>query len=226
MVFTVPVLACAGAGSSTRTGSTSGLPWLTRAYFVAYTAGQVLPTVARRGRGARRRDDAPASRARRPWSRGRCCSSAASGARRRVALGAIGIPALDRRVRRERVPLDRRVSSSSGRSCSGSSSSRVRPDRFFGARASSRAPAARPGSCGLLRGRAPLPRPSAAASGGLVAVTLACTRCACSRSGPAAKAVGIDLDPRIYYVFGPLLLARSCSCRSRSTGSRCARPSS
>ena len=44
MFVTVPVLACAGAGSLPPTESTSGVPWLTRAYFVAYTAGQVLPT--------------------------------------------------------------------------------------------------------------------------------------------------------------------------------------
>ncbi len=35
---------CAGAGCSRRTASRSACRWLTRAYFVAYTAGQVLPT--------------------------------------------------------------------------------------------------------------------------------------------------------------------------------------
>ncbi len=35
---------CAGSGCSPRRGCAERLPWLTRAYFVAYTAGQILPT--------------------------------------------------------------------------------------------------------------------------------------------------------------------------------------
>src|SRR5512134_2465246 len=44
MVFTVPVLALRWGRLLAAHGIHERLPWLTRAYFVAYTAGQVLPT--------------------------------------------------------------------------------------------------------------------------------------------------------------------------------------
>ena len=44
MVFTVPVLALRWDRLLRAQGIYESLPWLTRAYFVAYTAGQVLPT--------------------------------------------------------------------------------------------------------------------------------------------------------------------------------------
>jgi uncharacterized protein (TIRG00374 family) len=44
MVFTVPVLAARWDRLLRAHGIEEGLPWLTRAYFVAYAAGQVLPT--------------------------------------------------------------------------------------------------------------------------------------------------------------------------------------
>lgn len=44
MVFTVPVLAMRWGWLLRAQGIEEGLAWLTRAYFVAYTAGQILPT--------------------------------------------------------------------------------------------------------------------------------------------------------------------------------------
>jgi glycosyltransferase 2 family protein len=44
MVFTVPILAARWGWLLRAHGISEGLRWLTRAYFVAYTAGQVLPT--------------------------------------------------------------------------------------------------------------------------------------------------------------------------------------
>src|SRR5207244_684598 len=44
MVLTVPVLAARWGRLLRAHGIAERLPWLTRAYFVAYTAGQVLPT--------------------------------------------------------------------------------------------------------------------------------------------------------------------------------------
>ena len=44
MVLTVPVLALRWGWLPRAQGMEERLPWLTRAYFVAYTAGQVLPT--------------------------------------------------------------------------------------------------------------------------------------------------------------------------------------
>jgi len=44
MVVTVPVLALRWGWLLRAHGIAEGVPWLTRAYFVAYTAGQVLPT--------------------------------------------------------------------------------------------------------------------------------------------------------------------------------------
>ena len=44
MVFTVPILAWRWGRLLDAHGIHEGLPWLTRSYFVAYTAGQILPT--------------------------------------------------------------------------------------------------------------------------------------------------------------------------------------
>src|SRR5688500_15727454 len=44
MVFTVPALAWRWGRLLTAHGIHEHMPWLTRAYFVAYTAGQILPT--------------------------------------------------------------------------------------------------------------------------------------------------------------------------------------
>jgi glycosyltransferase 2 family protein len=44
MALTVPVLAARWGWLLAAQGIDEGLPWLTRAYFVAYTAGQLLPT--------------------------------------------------------------------------------------------------------------------------------------------------------------------------------------
>ena len=107
MVVTVPVLALRWGWLLASHGIHERVPWLTRAYFVAYTAGQVLPTVARRRRGAGRRDRAPASgaddghhgnRAARAWAR---WSRDRSRSVRSASCSRVG------RVRRERVPVAR-----------------------------------------------------------------------------------------------------------------------
>ena len=58
------------------------LRWLLRAYFTAYTAGQVLPTSVG-GDGMRIFETTSATRARAARSPGRCCSNGRSAARRR-----------------------------------------------------------------------------------------------------------------------------------------------
>ena len=99
------------------------LGWLTRAYFTAYTAGQVLPTSI--GGDAMRifETTAAAPRARRA---GRRLGAARAGARRRghARAGGDRLRARDRALRRRRLPLGRARASSSRRSSSASCSSR------------------------------------------------------------------------------------------------------
>ncbi len=63
MFVTVPVLAWRWGRLLEAHGIYERVPWLTRAYFVAYTAGQVLPTAAGRRCGAGRGDRAHGTRA-------------------------------------------------------------------------------------------------------------------------------------------------------------------
>ena len=202
MVVTVPVLALRWGWLLAAHDIHERVPVAHRAYFVAYTAGQVLPTslggdavrvvetTPAPGPGDGRHGHGPA-RARARWCRYR------RPRRDRV-------PALDRRVRRQRVPVARRASSSSGRWCSASSSSRARP-----AASATDAAAAR-----TLRLEKPLRRfyegihhyrGRPGLLGKVLAVTFVVQAVRILAIWAAARAVGIDLDPRIYYVFGPLL---------------------
>ena len=82
------------------------VPWLTRAYFVAYTAGQILPDLDRRRRDADLRDLAPASRER--WcDRGIVLLERALGGAATLAARRDRVRARDRPLRRRRLPLDR-----------------------------------------------------------------------------------------------------------------------
>ena len=83
VVVTVPVLALRWGWLLAAHDIFERVPWLTRTYFVAYTAGQVLPTSLggdARSASSRRHDG---TRGGRRSSRGPCSSSAASEARRR-----------------------------------------------------------------------------------------------------------------------------------------------
>ena len=70
--------------------------------------------------------------------------------------------------------------------------------------AAPRAAPAREAAAPLLRGRPPLPG-HPRLLGKVLGVTLAVQAVRILSIWASAKAVGIDLDPRIYYVFGPLL---------------------
>ena len=205
MVLTVPVLALRWGWLLAAHGIHERVPWLTRAYFVAYTAGQVLPTslggdavrvveTTRRhpGRGDGRHGN------------GRC-SSAGSAARRRSRSARSASCSRSASTTSART-CGSRGSSSSGRSCSAflffarSARPLLRTDA-----AAARAAPARRAAAPLLRGRPPLPRPSGPAREGARGHASRVQAVRILAIWAAAKAVGIDLDPRIYYVFGPLL---------------------
>ena len=168
--------------------------------------------VARGRRCARRRDGAPAPRTRDGGYRDRCSSSGASAARRPCSSARSG-------------SCSRSADTTSARTC-GSRAVRLRHDRprlpllraLGSAAASSDAAAARAApprraAAPVLRGRAPLPRPAAPARE-VVAVSLVVQAVRILAIWAAARAVGIELDPRIYYVMGRCS-SSSCSCRSR-----------
>ena len=81
---------CGGSGCSPRSGSQDRLGWLTRAYFVSYTAGPDPAHVDRRRRDAHLRDLATPPGSHGGHHRRSCCSSAGSAARPPSLLGAIG----------------------------------------------------------------------------------------------------------------------------------------
>ena len=184
-------------------GMRERLPWLTRAYFVSYTAGQILPTVDRRRRGADRRDVAPASRTARRISAIVLLERALGGAAT-VLLGAVGfLLAIGRYDVGAYLWIE-------GAFVLGT----ILLAFLFFARS------ARP----LLRLSAPLLARAAARAAGArrstTASTPSATAPACSSGSSlftvaiqavrvlaiwaTARAVGIDLSPRIYYVMGPL----------------------
>ena len=72
-------------------GVHESVAWLTRAYFVSYAVGQVLPDLGRRRRLAHLRDVAASSRAGSRRSPARSCSSVRSAERSRSCSRAIGL---------------------------------------------------------------------------------------------------------------------------------------
>ena len=211
---TVPVLARAGAGCSPRTAIHERVPWLTRAYFVAYTVGQVLPTSLGGRRGARRRDDTAPPREsdrrhRDGAARARCSAARRPRARRHR------LPALDRPVRRERLPLAR------GRL-------RLRDDRprvsLLRALGPSARCAGRNRSCvrlrletpasALLRGHPSLPRASASARQGARRHARGAGGADPRRSGRPRKR-SASTSTRASTTSSARCCSSSCSCRSR-----------
>ena len=106
MVVTVPVLALRWGWLLASHEIHERVPWLTRAYFVAYTAGQVLPTSlggdAVRVVETTRRHPGRATVVTGTVLLERGLGGAATRCARRDR-----VPALDRRVRRQRVPVAR-----------------------------------------------------------------------------------------------------------------------
>ena len=184
-------------------GMEDSFAWLTRAYFVSYTASQVLPTSI--GGDAMRVYE---TARRHPGRTGDVTAiillERGLGGAGTVLLGAIGFVLARRPLRRRRVPLARGA---------------VRP-RHARARLpllrTLRAPAARAlaaaapppprraSAARALRRRPPLPRAPPARSLVVFVFTTAIQAVRILSIWAAARAVGIDLGPRIYYVMGPL----------------------
>jgi len=203
MVLTVPVLALRWGWLLAAHDIDERLPWLTRAYFVAYTAGQVLPT-SLGGDAVRVVETTRRHTGRATVVTGTVLLERGIGGAATVVLGAVGfvlsIGAFDvsaylwleglfvfgtialgflffarsaRPVLRRTEPILRRL----------------RLDA-------------------LLRGfyeSIHHYRAHPHLLGKVFALTLAVQAVRILAIWAAAKAVGIDLDPRIYYVFGPLL---------------------
>jgi uncharacterized membrane protein YbhN (UPF0104 family) len=179
------------------------VPWLTRAYFVAYTAGQVLPT-SLGGDAVRILETGRRHPGRTTVITGTVLLERGLGGAATVALGAVGfllsIGAYDVSAylwlegvfvfgmlllgflffARSARPLLRRVQPLLGRL------RLERPVRHFYE------------GVHHFRGRPRL-------LWTVLAVTVAVQAVRILAIWAAARAVGIDLDPRIYYVFGPLL---------------------
>ena len=158
---------------------------------------------------------------------GSCCSSARSAARRRSRSAAVGLRARGRPLRRRRLPLDRGALRRRRRSCSRSCSSRARVRPLLARLAPLLA--ARRGSSGPC---APSTRRSTRTATtprllvGVFVLTLAVQAVRVLAIWAAAEAVGIDLSVARLLRDGAAASSSCCSCRSRSTGSRCARRSS
>jgi uncharacterized protein (TIRG00374 family) len=204
MVFTVPVLAFRWGRLLAAHGIHERLPWLTRAYFVAYTAGQVLPT-ALGGDAVRVVDTTRRHPGRATVVTGTVLLERGLGGAATVLLGAVGfllsIGEYDVSAylwveglfvfgtivlgflffARSARPLLRRVEPLL---------ERIRlaglMRRFYE-------------GVHHYRGRPRL-------LGALFALTVAVLAVRVLAIWACARAVGIDLDPRIYYVFGPLYL--------------------
>ena len=203
MVGTVPVLALRWGWLLAAHDILERVPWLTRAYFVAYTAGQVLPT-SLGGDAVRVVETTRRHPGRATVVTGTVLLERGLGGAATVALGAVGfllsIGEYDvsaylwlegvfvfgtlvlgflffarsaRPLLRRTQPLLRRFGLE-------------KPIRHFYE------------GVHHYRGRPGL-------LGKVLAVTLAVQAVRILSIWAAAKAVGIDLDPRIYYVFGPLL---------------------
>jgi uncharacterized protein (TIRG00374 family) len=203
MVVTVPVLALRWGWLLAAHGIHERVPWLTRTYFVAYTAGQVLPT-SLGGDAVRVVETTRRHAGRATVVTGTVLLERGLGGAATVALGAVGfLLSIGEYDVSAYLWLE-------GVFVFGTL---VLGFLFF-------ARSARP----LLRRTQPLLRrlrlegpirdfyegihhyrghPSLL--GQVLAVTFAVQAVRILSIWAAAKAVGIDLDPRIYYVFGPLL---------------------
>jgi len=175
MVVTVPALALRWGWLLAAHDILERVPWLTRTYFVAYTAGQVLPT-SLGGDAVRVVETTRRHPGRATVVTGTVLLERGVGGAATVALGAVGFLFFARSARpllRRTQPLLERLRLEA-------------PLRHFyeGIHHYRRHP-------GVL--------------GKVLAVTLAVQAVRILSIWAAAKAVGIDLDPRIYYVFGPLL---------------------
>jgi uncharacterized protein (TIRG00374 family) len=203
MVATVPVLALRWGWLLAAHAIHERVPWLTRAYFVAYTAGQVLPT-SLGGDAVRVVETTRRHPGRATVVTGTVLLERGLGGAATVALGAIGfllsigqydvsaylwlegVFVLGTLVlgflffARSARPLLRRTQSLLARF------RLERPLRHVYE--------------GIYHYRG---RPALLAK--VLAVTFAVQTVRILGIWAAAKAVGIDLDPRIYYVFGPLL---------------------
>ncbi|HXG75774.1 MAG TPA: lysylphosphatidylglycerol synthase transmembrane domain-containing protein [Gaiellaceae bacterium] len=203
MLGTVPVLAARWGWLLRAHGIAERLPWLTRAYFVAYVAGQVLPT-SLGGDAVRVLETSRRHPGRTALVTGTVLLERGLGGAATVLLGAVGfLLSLGRYeigaylwlegafvlgtlvlafvfFARSARPLLRRLEPLLAR---------VRLDRVLRAFYE---------GVHHYRGR---PRLLAL----VLAVTLAVQAVRILAIWAAARAVGIDLDPRIYYVFGPLL---------------------
>ena len=204
MVFTVPVLAWRWGRLLAAHGIREELPWLTRAYFVAYTAGQILPT-SLGGDAVRVVDTTRRHPGRATVVTGTVVLERGLGGAATVLLGAVGflLSIGDYDVSaylwveglfvcgtivlgflffaRTARPLLRRVEPLLVRL----RLARVSRAFYEGVH--------------HYRGRPRL-------LGGMFALTLAVLAVRVLAIWACARAVGIDLDPRIYYVFGPLYL--------------------
>jgi glycosyltransferase 2 family protein len=203
MMVTVPVLAARWGWLLAAHEIHERVPWLTRAYFVAYTAGQVLPT-SLGGDAVRVVETTKRHPGRATIVTGTVLLERGLGGATTVALGAIGfllsIGQYDVSAylwlegafvlgtlvlgflffARSARPMLRRTQSALGRI------RLERPVRHFYE------------SIHHYRGRPGL-------LGKVLVVTFAVQAVRILAIWASAKAVGIDLDPRIYYVFGPLL---------------------
>ena len=179
------------------------MPWLTRAYFVAYTAGQVLPT-SLGGDAVRVVETTRRHPGRATVVTGTVLLERGLGGAATVALGAIGFLLSIGDTTSART-CGSKGCSSSGRWRSASSSSRARRGRFSDARSRCSSGSASTSHCAASTKASITTAAVRACSGRCVAVSFCVQAVRILAIWAAARAVGIDLDPRIYYVFGPLL---------------------
>ena len=207
-----------------RTASTTALPWLTRAYFTAYAAGQILPTsiggdamrifeTTRRHPGQRRPDrglGAARARARRRRD---------ARARRRRAR------ARDRPLRRRRLPLDRGALLRRDDRARARALLALGPPaaRALGAAAPAHAP--RAARAGRVRGDPLATATHRGSSSGSSCSRSRSRPCACSRSGrPARRSASTSRVPLLRD--GAAALPRDARAVHAQRASRCARRSS
>ena len=197
----------AGRSCSRRAGSTTTLGWLLRAYFTALHGRAGAADLDRRRRDARSTRRPGATRARAAPSRGRCCSSGRSAARRRSRSPASA--SCSRSAATTSAPTSGSSSPSSSRpSSSASSSSRA------GSAARSRGRCRCCASCGSRSRCAPSTRAIHAYRGhpwllvGVTVLTLAIQAVRVLAIWMAAKAVGVDLSPRVVLRDGAAALPR------------------
>ena len=203
MVVTVPVLALRWGWLLAAHDIHERVPWLTRAYFVAYTAGQVLPT-SLGGDAVRVVETTRRHPGRATLVTGTVLLERGLGGAATVALGAVGfLLSIGEYDVSAYLWLE-------GLFVLGTL---VLGFLFF---ARSARPLLRRAQPLLERVRLEKPlrhfyegihhfRGHRSVLGRVLAVTLAVQAVRILAIWAAAKAVGIDLDPRIYYVFGPLL---------------------